>query len=130
MNPDTSLTKEDLELLQSAADLIHRGNELKANPSQLRLVLVEVQVVRFDVGKRYATFKGLARDAFRLKYNEHKQAGMSPNAAYKEADVDETVVKHKNARDLLEVAYQVLQDFVTTNQTSLGIAKEESKNNL
>ena len=126
----TSLTDGDNVLLQQAAKLIYRGNELKSEPSQLRLVLVEVQVVRFDIGRRYATFKGMARDAFRLKYNENKQSGMSANAAYKEADVDETVTKHKNARDLMEVAYQVLQDFVTTNQTSLGIAKEESKNNL
>ena len=130
MNPTTSLSSADEELLQSAATLIHRGNELKADPSKLRLILVEVQVVRFDIGRRYAHFKGLSRDAFRLKYGENKQSGMSANAAYKEADVDETVTEHKNARDLMEVAYQVLQDFVTTNQTSLGIAKEESKNNL
>lgn len=128
--PSKSLRDSDVELLQRAATLIHRGNELKSEPSKLRLVLVEVQVVRFDIGNRYAIFKGMTRDAFRLKYNENKQSGMSPNAAYKEADVDETVTKHKNARDLMEVAYQVLQDFVTTNQTSLGIAKEESKNNL
>lgn len=125
-----AIGKEDKGLLRQAAELLHSGNEAKTDPSTLRLILVEIQVVRFDVGRRYAMYKGQARDAFRIAYNTNKLEGMSANAAYKEAETDETVVKSKNARDFLEVAYHVLQDFVTTNQTSLSIAKEESKNNL
>ena len=129
--PSHSFTEEDLKLLQDAAELIKKGNSLRDNPSQLRLVLVEIQYHRFNIGKRWAVFKGLVRDEFRKAYNSNRQGrSMSSNAAYKEADTDEMVTKLKNSRDLMETAYEVLQNFVNTNQTSLGIAKEESKNNL
>lgn len=128
--PETELTEKELSDLQKAGSLIQEGLRLKASPSELRLVLVELQAMRWTIGNKMAKAKGHRRDAFRNSYNLNKNKKMSPNAAYKEAEADELVIRWKNTVDILETAYDVCQNFVNTNQTSLGIAKEEAKNNL
>ena len=40
------------------------------------------------------------------------------------------VVELKNTADLFETAYEVMEAFVNTNQTSHRLAAEEAKNNL
>lgn len=128
--PDTSLTETELADLQKAGALIQEGLREKENPSKLRLVLVELQALRWTIGNKMAKAKGQKRDAFRNAYNTNKNKKMSPNAAYKEAEADEVVTRWKNTADILETAYDVMQNFVNTNQTSVRLAAEESKNNL
>lgn len=128
--PDNKIDTATLKHLEDAADLVLRGKSLKANPAQLRLVLVDLQVVRWHIGLAYAKAGGYARDSFRRAYNANRQRTMSSNAAYKEAETDVDVVQWKNTRDILETAYNVIKDFVSTNQTSVNLAKEEAKNNL
>lgn len=128
--PSHRLSDGDITLLTEAGELIARGRELKDAPTKLAPVLAEIQAVRFNIGARMAKFKGWARDASRTAYNANRLMKMSPNAAYKEMELEEEVVAMKNSRDLLETAWDTLQNFVNTNQTLLRIASEESKNNL
>lgn len=128
--PDTALTDTELADLQRAGALIQEGLTQKENPSKLRLTLVELQALRWTIGNKMAKAKGHKRDAFRNAYNTNKNKKMSPNAAYKEAEADEVVARWKNTADILETAYDVMQNFVNTNQTSVRLATEESKNNL
>jgi hypothetical protein len=128
--PDTALTDAELADLQRAGALIQDGLREKENPAQLRLILVELQALRWTIGNKMVRAKGHKRDAFRGAYNLNKNKKMSPNAAYKEAEADEVVIRWKNTSDILETAYDVMQNFVNTNQTSVRLAAEESKNNL
>lgn len=125
-----NLSEREIKLLADASSLIERGLEEKSNPSKLRLVLVELQALRFDIGKSLGGYKATARITTREKYWDCKNKKMSPNASYKEAEMDADVVSQKNARDFLEIAYNTISDFVTVNQSSLKIAAEEAKNNL
>lgn len=125
-----SAKESELELVSTAASLIRQAVEAKDNPSKLRLLLVELQAIRFQIGRVHVKYAGQARSEFANNYWENKLKKMSPNAAYKEAEADPKVVDAKNNRDYFESAKDTIASFVSTNQTSLGIAKEESKNNL
>ncbi|MGV9002366.1 MAG: hypothetical protein ACOH18_05440 [Candidatus Saccharimonadaceae bacterium] len=127
--PSNVLSDGDLELLESAGQMIIEGVALKEMPSKLRLQLVEIQAMRFEIGRRFNIYKGLTRDMAGVKFRTLK-ANMSQNAASKEVEFDEEVIKYKNTRDLFETAYEVMEAFVNTNQTSLRLAAEEAKNNL
>lgn len=124
------LLKSENELLQKASTLIKQALEERENPSKLRLILVELQALRFTLGQSLAIYRCLARDETRKAYVKCKAENMSSSAAYKESEMAEKVVQYKNARDFLEVSFDTISSFVNINQTSLKIATEESKNNL
>lgn len=128
--PETELDAKTIDEIGEIAALIQQGLAEKENPARLRLVLVELQAKRWGMGLKMAKAKGHKRDAFRNAYNANKNKKMSPNAAYKEAEADEVVTRWKNTADILETAYDVMQNFVNTNQTSVRLATEEAKNNL
>lgn len=127
--PSNVLTDNDIELLEKAGEMIMTGVALKEQPSKLRLELVEIQAARFEIGRRFNIYKGMTRDMAGVKFRTLK-ANMSQNAASKEVEFDDEVIKLKNTRDLFETAYEVMEAFVNTNQTSLRLAAEEAKNNL
>jgi hypothetical protein len=127
---DIKLSESETLLLADAANLIERGLAEKSNPSKLRLILVELQALRFDIGRALGVYKAKARVETRAQYWDCKNKKMSPNASYKEAEMNDKVVEYKNARDFMQIAYDTISDFVTTNQSSLKIAAEEAKNNL
>lgn len=127
--PSNVLTDSDLKLLEDAGQSIINGLALKEQPTKLRLALVEIQAQRFEIGRRFNIYKGLARDESGQKFRSLKQ-NMSQNAASKEVEFDEEVIKLKNTRDLFETAYEVMEAFVNTNQTSLRLATEEAKNTI
>ena len=125
------MNKHEEELYRQAHDLIMKGKDAKDDPARLRLILVDLQALRFEIGRIMTDYKGKAREAFREAYWDNKTIKkMSPNGAYKEAETDETVIEAKNNRDTFEVAYDVMRDFVSTNQSSLRVATEEAKNTL
>lgn len=124
------LLESENKMLQQASALIKQALDEKENPSKLRLCLVELQALRFNLGSSLAIYRCLARDTTRTAYMKNKGEGMSSSAASREAEMDLTVIKNKNARDFLEAAYNTISDFVNINQTSLKIAVEESKNSL
>lgn len=128
--PSNVLTKDDIELLENAGQMIIEAVKLKESPSKLRLYLVEIQAARFEIGRRRSIYKGKSRDAFTGLYAQFKLQKMSPNAAAKEAEAMPGVVELKNTADLFDTAYEVMDAFVNTNQTSLRLAAEEAKNNL
>lgn len=128
--PSNKLTDDDVKLLQDAGSLIVEAQGLKEQPGKLRLKLVDIQAMRFEIGRRKVAYKGFARDFLGNRYRVHKQAKMSNNAAYKEAETEAEVIAYKNSADLFETAYEVMDSFVNTNQTSLRLAGEEAKNNL
>lgn len=133
--PSNVLTDSDIKILEDAGQAILNGLALKEQPSKLRLELVEIQALRFEVGRRFNIYKGFARDLAGEKFRALKNGtpgvkGVSPNAASKEVEHDEEVIKYKNTRDLFETAYEVMEAFVNTNQTSLRLAAEEAKNTL
>lgn len=125
-----NLKDNETEMLEHAHRLIQEALELRENPSKLRLILVELQALRFSLGQTLARYRCLARDESRVAYKRFKSEDYSANASYKETEMDEKVIGYKNARDFLETAYETISDFVNINQTSLKIAVEESKNNL
>lgn len=128
--PANVLTPADITTLENAGQLILSALKHKEQPSTLRLMLVEVQAARFEVGRMRNIYKGYARDLMGSKYRANKDTGMSSNAAYKEAEMDAEVIKYKNTSELFETAYEVMESFVTTNQTSLRLAGEEAKSTM
>lgn len=128
--PTNRLTVGDVELLTKAGEMIQSARALKDSPTKLRLELVEIQAARFEIGRRRSIMKGFARDIFAERYAKGKLDGLSPNASAKEAEQDGNYIEYKNAADLLDTAYDVMNAFVNVNQTSVRLATEESKNNL
>lgn len=131
MEDSFNMKPSELAKIEEAARLIQLALAEKENPSKLRLVLVEIQALRFEIGRLHVKYAGEARIAYKEAYWDNKtNKKMSPNASNKEAEADNKVVEAKNARDLFDSAKDTMASFVSTNQTSLGIAKEEAKNNL
>lgn len=131
LSDKVTLTDEEILLLGDAASLITRGNEEKSNPSKLRLILVELQALRFQIGRVLGNYRAETRSEMSSNYWNNKSLyKMSPNAAYKEAELNEKVVALKNNRDFMELTYDTIADFVSTNQSSLKVATEEAKNTL
>lgn len=125
------LTDLEIEVIGFAAELMHKINDAKDDPSKIRKLLVELQVRRFEIGNIYTNYSADARSSMSSHYIENKTVyKMSPNAAYKDAEMSKDVVAAKNNRDFVEIAYETIKDFVSTNQSSLKIAAEEAKNTL
>lgn len=127
--PKNVLTESDITLLENAGVAITNALALKEQPTKLRLALVDIQAQRWEIGRRHAIYKGHHRDMAGVKFRTLK-SNMSQNAASKEVEFDDEVIKLKNTRDLFETAYEVMEAFVNTNQTSLRLATEEAKNTL
>lgn len=125
------LTDNEILRLADAANLMAKINKVKEEPTKVRRLLVELQVVRFDIGNIFTSYGATARTLMSGHYIENKTTyKMSPNAAYKDAEMCKDVVAAKNARDFMEISYETIKDFVSTNQSSLKIAAEEAKNTL
>lgn len=128
--PSNCLTANDTELLQNAGSLVLEARDLKENPSKLRLKLVDIQAMRFEIGRRRDMYKGHKNDLMAAQYGIGIAGKLSRNAAYKEAEMNAEVIKYKNTAQLFETAFDVMDSFVNINQSSLRLATEEAKNNL
>lgn len=127
--PTIEMPPSDEALLGDVSVLLFKANVAKEEPSKLRLILPELQYLRFQLGDRAARYGGYARIAYAQEYEKNKEAKMSNNAAAKEAESALRYIEFKNVRDIFKNAYDSVDGFVTTNQTSLRLAVEEAKNN-